>query len=166
MMLSSCAKTIYIEELTSRLEPVRTVDFYLSTPTQIFHTNTLTFEEGYFVHYNQNRVMWYPSRFSYKEISLPLEQVSKVSYRSRLRGVLTGFAVGYILGYGAYNLGVLGKPGQPFLSQFNQSVSLGFGTVMGIGGFWAGLPVTYYFKYKDKRARIAKDFIINPKGEY
>jgi hypothetical protein len=164
--LVSCTKTIYFEDLTNRLEPVRTVDVLLGTKTQVFKNDFLTFEEGYYVHYNKYRVTWYPNRIKTKEISVPIKEVSKISYRSRLVGALVGLGIGYGLGYFAYNLGVLNKPGQPFLSQYNQSVSLGFATVFGVSGYFAGFPYKYVFKYKKKRARLAKDFIILPDVNY
>lgn len=164
---SACTKYIYIEDLSAKFEPVRTVDMYiLGTPTNIYHTNAMNYEQGYFVNYNKFRVIWYPNRFSYNEISIPINQVSQITYRSRLRGILAGIAAGYLLGYGAFNLGILDKAGQPFLSQTNQAVSLGFASVFAVGGFFSGIPVKYKFVHKNKKARIAKDFIINPNGEY
>jgi len=163
---SACTKTIYIEDLSNRLEPVRTVDVFMGTSTQVFKNDFLTFQEGYYVHYNKYRVTWYDSRFRTKEISVPLKEVSKISYRSRIVGSIVGLGIGYTLGYLAFNLGVLDKPTQPFLSQHNQAVSLGFATVFGVSGYFAGFPYKYVFKYKKKRARMAKDFIILPDVNY
>jgi len=166
IFFSACTKTIYIEDLTNRLEPVRTVDVFMGTSTQVFRNDFLTFQEGYYVHYNKYRVTWYDSRFRTKEISVPIKEVSKISYRSRIMGTIVGLGIGYTLGYLAFNLGVLDKPTQPFLSQHNQAVSLGFASVFGVSGYFAGIPYKYVFRYKKKRARMAKDFIILPDVNY
>jgi len=166
VFFSACTKTIYIEDLTNRLEPVRTVDVFMGTSTQVFKNDFLTFQEGYYVHYNKYRVTWYDNRFKTNEISVPIKEVSKISYRSRLMGTILGLGIGYTLGYLAFNLGVLDKPTQPFLSQHNQAVSLGFASVFGVSGYFAGVPYKYVFKYKKKRARMAKDFIILPDVNY
>jgi len=166
IFFSACTKTIYIEDLTNRLEPVRTVDVFMGTSTQVFRNDFLTFQEGYYVHYNKYRVTWYDSRFRTKEISVPIKEVSKISYRSRIMGTILGLGIGYTLGYLAFNLGVLDKPTQPFLSQHNQAVSLGFASVFGVSGYFAGVPYKYVFRYKKKRARMAKDFIILPDVNY
>jgi len=43
---------------------------------------------------------------------------------------------------------------------------LGFASVFGVSGYFAGVPYKYVFRYKKKRARMAKDFIILPDVNY
>ncbi|TNE73897.1 hypothetical protein EP331_03185 [bacterium] len=154
---SACTKSIYVEDLTLRLEPVRTIDWHGGTPTYMYK-NDYVYNPGYYVHYNKQRVTWYSDRSMKEVLSVPIQEVYKIGYRSRVLGAGVGFISGYALGFVLYNSGLLGKTNRPFLSENNPTVNLTTAAIFAGAGFSVGIPVTYIFKNRGNENRRRLDW--------
>lgn len=157
MQVIACTKTVYVEDLTYRLEPVRLTEWYGGTPTYIYKNNYV-YEPGYYVYYNKARVTWYTNRKKEESISMPTNEVFKIRYRSRVLGTVAGFAGGYAVGFVLYNLGILGKSKRPFLSETNHMVNLTTAGMFAVAGFSVGIPVTYIFKIRGNQTPPVKEW--------
>jgi hypothetical protein len=157
LQVVACTKSVYVEDLSYRLEPVRLTEWYGGTPTYIYR-NSYVYEPGYFVYYNKARVTWYTNRKKVESISLPTNEVYKIGYRSRVLGAVAGFASGYAVGYVLYNMGLLGKTNRPFLSENNQVVNLTTAGIFAGAGFSVGIPVTYIFKNRGNQTPPVKEW--------
>lgn len=150
-ILSSCAQTVYVTDLTNQLNPIREFDLkYVGTPTFIYTTD-YTFFKAYYVYVNKNRVTYFLDRDKKVHASKPISEVYKIGYQSRWLGGVAGFAGGYFLGYLLYNFGELGNSSKPFLTYHNASVSLAAAGLFAVSGLVFGYPVKYvYLKERDQ----------------
>lgn len=157
---TNCTKSVYVEDLTLRLEPVRALDVRFGTPTFIYK-NDYVYEEAFYVHYNKNRVTWFTDRSKTESVSVPVKEVYKIGYRSRTLGTIAGFTSGYLVGVLMYNLGLISHSDRPFLSQSNQKVTFAYAGIFAIGGFTAGIPINTIFKKRKAQVKVGKKWDID-----